>query len=76
MKPENGRQTQGPGKDLYANKQRPVVTEFTLPTRREILYRFLFLGHATRQISKNLSLNNREGVERVIQDNVTARGEL
>ena len=75
MKPENGRQTQGPGQEVSRNKQN-ARDSFTLPTRREILFRFFFFGQATREISRGLRLKKRVDVEDVIRDNSVPRMDL
>lgn len=48
-------------------KRKPPVREMTVQVREEIVYRFVYAGQLTREISKNLAINDREAVERVIQ---------
>ena len=47
---------------------------FTHQVRDEIMYRWRYAGQTTREISRGLRLNDREAVERVIQDRLTGRG--
>ena len=47
---------------------------FTSRVEAEIIYRWKYVGQSTREISRGLRINDREAVERVIQDRMTGRG--
>ncbi len=55
-------------------ERKQVSRAFTHQVRDEIIYRWRYAGQSTREIIRGLRINDREAVERVIQDRLTGRG--
>ena len=66
---ENGRQIYGPAAETIQRKGPVRATAgFIDITKNEIAYRWLQRGESTRQISRNMHINDREAVESAVRD--------